>query len=66
MYNIMHCTKNPTYLFLEMKLRGNVPNSYIHVSMRDLYIFSSRSVCLYGTSKIGRPILGIYKSVTDT
>jgi hypothetical protein len=33
-----------------MKLRGLVPNSYIHVSVSYLYIPSS---------KIGRPILGI-------
>jgi hypothetical protein len=26
------------YVFLEIKLRGLVPNSYIHVSVRDLYI----------------------------
>jgi hypothetical protein len=27
---------NPTYVFPEMKLRGLVPNSYIHVSVSDL------------------------------
>jgi hypothetical protein len=30
-----------------------------------IYIFSG-SVCLFGCSKMGKPILGIYKSVTDT
>jgi hypothetical protein len=34
----MHCTENPIYVFPEMKLSGLVPNSYIHVSMSDLYI----------------------------
>jgi hypothetical protein len=34
---IKHCTKNPIYVLLEIKLRGLVPNSYIHVSMSDLY-----------------------------
>jgi hypothetical protein len=24
-----HCTKNPIYVFSEMKLRGLVPNTYI-------------------------------------
>jgi hypothetical protein len=42
-----------------MKLRGPSPNSYIHVSVRDLYI-----------PTIGLPILllivGIYKSLTET
>ncbi len=59
----------PIYVFLEMKLlfpkqNFNVlsPSSYIHISVRDLYI-----------SRIGLPILlqenirsGIYKSLTDT
>ncbi len=40
------------------------PSSYIHVSVR-IYIFSG-SVCLLSCSKISRPILGIYKSLTDT
>ncbi len=43
-----------------MKLRGLVTNSYIYVSVSDLYI--SRfpgSVCLFGYSKMGRPIQGI-------
>jgi hypothetical protein len=28
----------PIYVFPEMKLRGLIPKSYIHVSVRDLYI----------------------------
>ncbi len=34
----LHCTKTPIDVFPEMKLRGLVPNSYIHVTMSDLYI----------------------------
>ncbi len=34
---IPHCTENPICIFPEMKLRGLVPNSYIHVSLSDLY-----------------------------
>ncbi len=34
----MHCTENPIYAFPEKKLCGLVPNSYIHVSVSDLYI----------------------------
>ena len=34
----VHCTENPINVFPEIKLRGLVPNSYIHVSVRDLYI----------------------------
>ncbi len=33
-----HCTKYPIYLFLEKKWRGLSLNSYIHVSVSDLYI----------------------------
>ncbi len=34
-----HCTKNSKHIFLEMKLRGLVPNFYIHVSVSDfIYI----------------------------
>ncbi len=31
-------TENPIYVFPEMKLRDLVSNSYIYVSLRDLYI----------------------------
>jgi hypothetical protein len=31
-----HCTENPIYVFLKMKLRGLAPNSYILVSVNDL------------------------------
>jgi hypothetical protein len=41
-----HYTENLKQIFPEMKLRGLVPNFYIHVSMSDLYI-----------PKIGSPIL---------
>jgi hypothetical protein len=34
----MQCTENPIYVFPEMKLRGLVPNFYIHVAESDLYI----------------------------
>ncbi len=46
-----------------MKLRGLVPNFYIHVSVSDLYIPTIGSQTQY--SKIGRPIMGIYKPLTD-
>ncbi len=61
---LLHCTENPIYVFPEMKLCGHVPNSYIHVSVSDLYI--PGAVCLFSCSKTRRPILGIYKSLTDT
>jgi hypothetical protein len=60
----VYCTENPIYVFPEMKLRGLVPSSFIHVSVSD-FIFPG-SICLFGCSKIGRLILGIYKSLRDT
>ncbi len=45
-----HCTENSKQIYLEMKLRGLVPKSYIHVHVSD----------------IGGPILRIYKSLTVT
>ncbi len=53
-----HCTEFETNT-PRMKLRGLVPNFYIHVSVSDLYM---DTIC----SKIGGPILGRYKSLTDT
>jgi hypothetical protein len=47
-----------------MKLCGLVPNSYIHVSVSDLYIPTIGLHILL--QKISGPILGIYKSLTDT
>jgi hypothetical protein len=41
------------------------PNSYTHISVRDLYIFPG-SVCLFCCSQICGRILGINKSLTDS
>jgi hypothetical protein len=53
-----HCKQDPIYEFPEMKLRGLVPKFHIHVSVIDLYVPTIRPP--------GGPILGIYKSLTDT
>ena len=37
----LHCTKNPIYVFPGKELRDLSPNSYIHVSVSDLYIPST-------------------------
>jgi hypothetical protein len=36
--NSPHCPENQIYVFPEKELRGLSPNSYIHVSVSDLYI----------------------------
>jgi hypothetical protein len=35
---VTHCTENPIYIFPEMEHRGLIPNSYIHVSVSNLYV----------------------------
>ncbi len=60
----MHCNKNSKQIFLQMKMRGLVPNFYIHVSVSDLYSPVNGLQTQY--RKIGGPIVGIYKSLTET
>jgi hypothetical protein len=36
--SFLNCTKNLLFVLPEMKMRGLVPNSYIHVSVSNLYI----------------------------
>jgi hypothetical protein len=63
-YYPLHCTENPIYVLPEMKLRSLLPYSYSHVSVSDLSI--SRIGLPILLQQIGRPIMGIYKSFTDT
>jgi hypothetical protein len=56
-------TKIP-FIFLFWELCGLSLNFHIHVSVRDLYIY--RIGPLFSCSRIGRSIMGIYKSLTDT
>ncbi len=49
-----------------MKLCGLVPNSYIHVSVSDLYISRISLPIWLQQTTVGRQILGIYKLLTDT
>jgi hypothetical protein len=52
------------YVFLFWELCDLSPNFHIHVSVSDLYI--SRIGPHISCSRIGRSIVGIYKSLTDT
>jgi hypothetical protein len=61
---ILHCNENPIYVFLFWELQGLSPNFDIYVSVNDLYI--PRIGPHISCSKIGRSIVGIYKSLTDT
>jgi hypothetical protein len=50
-------------VFLFWELRGFSPSFHIHVFVGNLF---PGSVHIFGYSKIDRPILEIYKSLTDT
>ncbi len=50
----------------EKELRGLRLNFHIHVSVSALLYIFPRSVYLFSWSIIGRPIRGIYKSLTET
>ncbi len=63
---IVHYNENPIYVFPEKKLCGFSPNFHIHVSVSDLYVCVLQgSVHIFSCSRI-RPIVGMYKSLTDT
>jgi hypothetical protein len=58
-----HCTENRIYVFPKKELRGLSPNSYIHVSVSDLYI--PRIGPHIWLLQNRQTILEIYKSLTD-
>jgi hypothetical protein len=57
-----HNTENSKLIFLGKELRGYSLNSYIHVSVSDLYI--PQWVCLFCCQKKGGPKVEIYRSLT--
>ncbi len=57
-----HCNENPIYVFLFWELRGLSPN--FHMCLWAIYIFPG-SIQAFSCSRIGTPILEIYKSLTD-
>jgi hypothetical protein len=62
--HLVHCNGNAVYVSLFWELRGLSPNFHIHVSVGDLY--TPRIGPHISSSRKGRPIVGIYNSLTDT
>ncbi len=56
--------KNSKQIFPEMEYRALSPNFHIHVSVSELYVPTKELPFLL--EEICGPILGIYKSLTDT
>ncbi len=61
---ISHCNGNSVSIFLFWELRGLSPNFHIHVAVNNLYI--PRIGPNISSSRKGRPIVGIYYTLTDT
>jgi hypothetical protein len=59
----LRCKDNPMFVFPEKKLLGLIPNFYIHISVSGLYFITIGPPI--SCSQIGRPIVGLYKSLTD-
>ncbi len=60
----VHCNENPIYVFPEKELRGLSP-IFTCMCLWAIYIFPG-SVHIFFCSRIGRPIVGIYQSLTET
>jgi hypothetical protein len=59
-----HCNENPVYVFPEKELHGLSPSFHIHVNVSDLRISSFGPHSFLPQNR--QPIVGIYKSLTDT
>jgi hypothetical protein len=53
-------------IFLEKEYRGLSPNFHIHASVSDLYVPTIGLPILLEEICLCRPILGLYKLLTDT
>jgi hypothetical protein len=61
-----HNTKNLKQMFPEKEYPGLIPNFHIHVSVSDLLVYIPTIDLPILLQEICGPILGIYKSLTDT
>jgi hypothetical protein len=80
LFHNAHCSKNRIYVFPEKKLRSLNPNSYIHVSVSDLYnprigphiwLQQHRQICIlishrYMNVEIGRQNIKLYVGNNET
>ncbi len=61
----VHCNKNPIYVFLFWEFYGLSPNFHSYMCLWAIYIFPG-SIHIFSCRRIGRSIVGIYNSLTDT
>ncbi len=67
--SVSHCNKNPIYVCLFWALRGLSPDFHMLVCLWAIYILYSQDQSTtphISCSRIGRSIIVIYKSLTDT
>ncbi len=60
--SIEHCNENPIYVFPEKNCAASVSVTTL-MCLWAIYIFPG-SVHIFSCSRLGRPVLGIYKSLT--
>jgi hypothetical protein len=61
----LHCNRK-SGLYIPRNETARPRSQFLHSCNCERFIYFQGSVCLFGCSKLGRPILGMYKSLTDT
>jgi hypothetical protein len=65
-YKYVHCKEILIYVLPEKESRALSQSFPIHLSVSDLHIYFHVRPTYFSSSRIGRPIRGIYKSLTET
>jgi len=62
----VHCNKNPIYVFLFWELCGLTQSQYPNSCVCERFIYSKDLFTYFLQQNIGRSIVGMYKSFSDT